>query len=90
MERQRQSEIYSADRMRRLVIFKRLDGYFQISQERVLSYESGDEYNPAVEPFPEDAVLPEWSMIDELSLGSGLFGTVVDAELEGRRLVDLG
>jgi hypothetical protein len=89
MDFNRDAEVYSADRKHRLVVLGRPDGYFQISQERVLSYESGDEYNPTIESFPEDGLLPEWSLIDE-HIMDGLFGSAADAEAEARRLLSVG
>lgn len=88
MAYQRQSEVYSADRRKRLAVFKRDDGYFQISEEVLRSYESGDEYNPSLVPFPEDSSLPKWSMIHD-SILDGLFGSAGDAEAEARRLLRL-
>jgi hypothetical protein len=87
MDLQRQTEIYSGDRMRRMVVFRRTDGHFQIMQERLRRYENRDEYRPIIEPFPEDGSLPEWSMVVDREV-HGLFGTLADAVTEARRLVE--
>jgi hypothetical protein len=88
MAHERQCEVYSLDRKTRIVVLKRDDGYFQILEEVLRSYESGDEFNPTLIPFPENGSLPEWSMIHGSAVHS-LFGSAEDAEAEARRLLRL-
>jgi len=86
--RRRQSEVYSADREKRLVVLRWDDGHFQLVEESIRSYEDGDEYNPTIVPFPKDGHLGEWSMIHRTRL-DGIFGSAADAEAEARRLLRL-
>ena len=83
----RESEIYSADRKRRMIVLRRTDNRFHVSEERLRSYENSDEYRPTLVPFPFDGFLPEWSMVVDRRV-EGLFGTVSDAEAEARRLLE--
>lgn len=86
--RRRQSEVYSADRKKRLVVMRRDDGHFQLIEESIRSYEDGDEYNPTIVPFPKDGDLGEWWIIHRTLL-DGIFGSAADAEAEARRLLRL-
>ena len=58
----RQSEVYSADRTKRLAVLKRNDGYIKISEEVLRSYASGDEWNPCLVPFPRGYIATQ--MVD--------------------------
>lgn len=81
---QRQVEVYASGRTERLTVLRRDDGRFMLLKELLRSYENGDEYNPAIVPFPLSGALPECSMVHETLL-DGLFGSAIDAEAEARR-----
>jgi hypothetical protein len=60
-----------------------------IVEERVRSYEAGDEWNPDYVSFPCDARWePYWQIWAQPR--SGIFGSVEDALREGRRILAKG
>lgn len=87
--RHRHAELLSADAMLRLVIYDRTDLRYQIVEERVRSYEAGDEWHPNDVPFPRDAHWEPFWQIQAESL-PGIFGTIDDALREARFLLANG
>lgn len=68
----------------KLAIYDRADGHFQIVEERVRSYEGGDEWRHV--PFPVDASWePHWQITQQRR--DGLFGTIHDALAEAKSLL---
>lgn len=60
-----------------------------IVEERVHSYEAGDEWNPEIVAFPCNASWnPSWQIFAQPR--EGVFGTVEDALREGRLLLANG
>jgi hypothetical protein len=84
--RHRHAELLSPDAKLRLAIHDRADQRFQLVEERVRSYEAGDEYNPDILPFPVDASWePFWVIHSEPR--DGLYDTIEDALREARCLL---
>ena len=80
------SELLSADAKLRLAIYDRADHRYMIVEERVRSYEAGDEWNPEYVSFPCSARWePYWQIWAEPR--SGVFETVGDALNEGMRIL---
>jgi hypothetical protein len=76
----------SADGKLRLVVYDRADFRYMLVEERVRSYEAGDEWNPEIVRFPSDANWkPSWQIWAEPR--EGIFGTVEDALQEGKRIL---
>lgn len=80
------AEILSSDGRRRLAIYNRGDLRYVIVEERVQSYEAGDEWNPVAVPFPTDENWEPCWLIHVHPL-DGLYGTVDDAIKEARLLL---
>jgi hypothetical protein len=80
------AEIVSPDGRRRLAIYNRGDLRFVIVEERVRSYEAGDEWNPEAVPFPADTNREPYRLIHIDPL-DGLYGTVEDALREAQMLL---
>ena len=87
--RNRHAELLSADARLRLAIYDRVDHCYQLVEERVRSYEAGDELNPDFVAFPHDASWQSFWQIDAQPLGS-VFGTIDDALNEARLLLANG
>ena len=85
----RYAELLSSDAKLRLAIYGRADQRFQIVEERVQSYQSGDEWNPVAVPFPTSAEWLSHSVI-ETTPREGLFGSVEDALREAKLLLANG
>jgi hypothetical protein len=80
------AELLAPDARLRLAIYSRSDQRFQIVEERVQSYETGDEWHPVTVPFPSDASWqPHW--IIDTQRRDGLYGTVEDALNEAKHLL---
>jgi hypothetical protein len=87
--RYRHCELLSADAKIRLAIYDRADLRYVIIEERVRSYEAGDEWNPEYVPFPCNARWePYWQIWAQPR--SGVFGSVEDALSEGMRILAEG
>ena len=85
----RHCELLSADAKLRLAVYDRADHRFMIVEERVHSYEAGDEWNPEIVAFPcNSSWNPGWQIFAQSR--DGIFGTVEDALEEGRRLLANG
>ena len=84
--RYRHAELLSADARLRLAIYGRADHRYTIVEERVRSYEAGDEWRPEYVPFPCDANWQPFWQIDAQPR-EGLFGTVDDALKEAKLLL---
>jgi hypothetical protein len=80
------AEILSSDGLRRLAIYNRGDLRYVLVEERVRSYEAGDEWNPAAVPFPTDGNWKSFWVIEVDPL-NGLYGTVEDAVKAARLLL---
>lgn len=84
--RYRHAELLSADAKLRLAIYDRADHRFQIVEERVRSYEAGDELHPDHVPFPSGGDWLSFWQIDAQPR-DGLFETIDDALGEARLLL---
>ena len=82
----RHCELLSVDAKLRLAIYDRADFRYMIVEERVCSYEAGDELNPEYVSFPCNARWEPYWQIQALPR-SGLFGTVEDALSEGMAIL---
>ena len=82
----RYAELLSPDAKLRLAIYGGADQRFQIVEERVQSYETGDEWNPRDVPFPTGMDWKAYWVI-ETRPREGLFGSVKDALDEAKRLL---
>jgi hypothetical protein len=87
--RYRHAELLSPDAKLRLVIYDRADQRFQIVEERIRSYEAGDEWNPEHVAFPNGADWEPYWQIDQQPR-VGLFGTIFDALAEAKLLLANG
>lgn len=85
----RYAELLSRDAKLRLAIYHRADQLFQIVEERVLSYEAGDEWQPDHVPFPRGTAWEPFWQIDQ-QLRDGLFGNIDDALREAKSLLASG
>ncbi|WP_458389026.1 hypothetical protein [Sphingomonas sp. F9_3S_D5_B_2] len=82
--RYRHAELLSSDAKLRLAIYDRADLRFQIIEERVRSYEAGDEWHPVYVAFPKGGSnwQPFWQI--DSRPRDGLFGDLEDALREAR------
>ena len=87
--RYRHAELLSADAKLRFAIYDRADLRYQIVEERVRSYEAGDEWPPDLVPFPCDENWQPFWQIDSHPR-DGVFGTIDDALNEARLLLANG
>lgn len=84
--RYRHGELLSADAKLRLVIYDRADFRYMIVEERVRSYEAGDEWHPDDVPFPCNAQWEPFWQIQAVPR-RGVFETVEDALNEAKLLL---
>jgi hypothetical protein len=87
--RYRHAELLSPDSRLRLAIYDRADHRYLIVEERVRSYETGDEWHPDFVPFPCNANWQPFWQIDSQPR-EGVFGTIDDALNEARHLLANG
>jgi hypothetical protein len=84
--RSRHAEVLTSDANLRLAIYDRADHRYQIVEERVRTYESGEAWPPQYVPFPCDAHWQPFWQIDAQAR-NGVFETVDDALREAKLLV---
>lgn len=88
--RYRHAELLSADAKLRLAIYDREDLRFQIVEERVRSYQAGDESHPDYVAFPSSGA--DWQSLWQIDTQprDGLFGSLDDALREAKTVLANG